>query len=216
LARIAWLWKPHNHQNGDSLLVQTSLCQRPDFWRTRTSSGLPFDWLFRVTLATLSLRQGRDPFLEPLRGHAFHPRLVGRTQTRTQRTKCLGDGTRVRMLLAFYRPCRRELFRLARPRQPSRHASSAASCEGRAGRGWLPLGAWRERSGRQTTTRLAPPPPQHAPSSIFPSPISRPSVPVRGGRSSLLCGVPRAQLAWPAAGRGVCDHPATPVGSPLL
>ena len=62
----------------------------------------------------------------------------------------------------------RELFRPARPRQQSRHASSAPSCEGRAGRGWLARGAWRERSGRQTATRLAPPPPQHAPPAIFP------------------------------------------------
>jgi len=172
LARIAWLWKPHNHQNGDSLLVQTSVCQQPDFWRTRASSGLPFDWLFRATLATLSLRQGRDPFLEPVRGHAFHPRLVGRTQTRTQRTKCWGMGRASTCFLPCIGRVGRELFRPARPRQPSRHASSAASCEGRAGRGWLARGAWRERSGRQTATRLAPPPPQHAPSSNFSSPIS--------------------------------------------
>jgi len=78
LAQIAWLWQPHSDENGDSLLVQTSLCQQPDFWRTRSSSGVPFDWLFRATLAALSLRQDCDPFFEPFRWHTFHPRVVGR------------------------------------------------------------------------------------------------------------------------------------------
>ena len=109
-----------------------------------------------------------DPFWEPLLWHTFHPRLVGRTRARTLRTKWLRDGTHVHVLLAFCRPCRRELFRPTPALQPSRHASSAASCEGRAERGWLPLRACRERSGRQTAL----PPSQHAPSNNFPSPIS--------------------------------------------
>jgi len=113
-----------------------------------------------------------DPFWEPLLWHPFLPRFVGRTRARTQRTRWLRDGTHVHALLAFCPPCRRELFRPTPPRQPSRHASSAASCEGRAERGWLPLRACRERSGRRTATRLALPPSQHAPSNIFPSPIS--------------------------------------------
>jgi len=160
-----------------------------------------------ATLAALSRHQGCDRFFEPLRWHMFHPRLVGHTRARTQRTKWLGDGTRVHVLLAFCRPRRRELFWPTRPRQPSRHASSAGSCEGRAGRGWLPLGAWRERSGRQTATCLAPPPLSTRPPTFFPlrsrAPQTADGDVVAGNRRPGLGAAPRGPPPARCPGGGV-------------
>ena len=131
--------------------------------------------------------------------HSIHGSSAARKHARNVRN-AWGMGRASTCFLPCIGRVGRQLFRPARPRQPSRHASSVVSCERRAGRGWLARGAWRERSGRQTATCFAPPPPQQAPSSIFPSPIScaTESGRRRAGRHPPLrieCGLARATPA---------------------